>query len=416
MKDMENFSRLVHKTKKETIGLLQKFVTGCDRATSAAIDWTPPVENVGESIATTMNSATSTMRKQFEDLSERIHLMSRDAGLEAARSHGASVKFPDQKVLPDNLARMLWLYVEYPRIFCDAEEARYAIEYRMAPKVYSGFSGTPGLLLAVTEESKAKLAEHIASLMQVKSNDIAVTDFVRVAPNNCEAEEDDSDEESAAVTLYQFTVVTNKNPNSYETVVDKSLKTKYMVPSERIRLTYEPATGFIEVYSKAHTLHKDIARAFGDAIMGLDIAGDRLPIRSFDLDSFKAPRDFPAHGEPIGPVRVTQIKLERKHLAAEIPESRQRTFANYLDIRIHRNDERSIWAAALADFGIDDLTPYDVKQVKLLIEIPKRGERRKHGLSVQITLPCGCSNGRMSNEERELRDRMLDHWGIINEF
>ncbi len=422
MKDMENFTRLVQKTKKNTLPLLQKFMAGCDAVSAAVIDWTEPIEKVRESIEAVMNSAAANARKQFEDRSERIHLMARDAGLEAARSHGASVKFPDLKVLPDNIARMLWLYVEYPMVFCEAEEARYAIEYRMAPKVYSGFTGKPGIVLVVTEESKAKLADHIASLMQLKSSDIAVTDFVRVAQTNFVVDEDEGEDEdevesaAVAVTLYQFTVAINKDADSYETVVDGTIKTKYIVPCERIRLTYEPASGFIEVYFKIYNLHKDICRAFADAIMGLDISGDRLPIRSFDLDSFKKPRDFPSQGEPIGSVLVTHIRVEQKHFAAEGSESRQRAFSNYLDIRVNRNEGRTIWAAALGDFGIDDLTPYEITQIKLLIDIPKKGERRKHGLPVQIKQPGGCSNGRMSNEERELRDRMLRHWGIINEF
>jgi hypothetical protein len=87
-----------------------------------------------------------------------------------------------------------------------------------------------------------------------------------------------------------------------------------------------------------------------------------------------------------------------------------------MDIRVHRNESRSIWATAQADFKIDDLTPYDVKQVKFVIQIPKQGDRRAHGLTVLITTPNGCSNGNMSNEERELRDRLLSHWQILNEF
>ncbi len=51
-----------------------------------------------------------------------------------------------------------------------------------------------------------------------------------------------------------------------------------------------------------------------------------------------------------------------------------------------------------------------------MIQIPKQGDRRAQGLTVLITAPNGCSNGNMSNEERELRDRLLSHWQILNEF
>ena len=143
---------------------------------------------------------------------------------------------------------------------------------------------------------------------------------------------------------------------------------------------------------------------------------ETIPLKDYDLESFKKSRTFPAHGESIGTVRVTQIKVERRHEIGGGEASAKKAVYNALDIRVHRNESRSIWATALNDFKIDDLTPYDVKQVKFVIQIPKQGDRRAHGLTVSITAPNGCSNGNMSNEERELRDKLLSHWQILNEF
>jgi hypothetical protein len=150
--------------------------------------------------------------------------------------------------------------------------------------------------------------------------------------------------------------------------------------------------------------------------MKTEIKGDTIPLKDYDLESFRTPRTFPANGENIGSVRVTQIKVERRHEIGGGETSAKKTVYNALDLRVHRNETKSIWAVALADFNIADLTPYDVKQVRLVIQIPKQGDRRAHGLTVLITAPNGCSNGNMSNEERELRDRLLAHWQILNEF
>lgn len=412
MKDMENFSRLVQKTKKETLPLLQRYIETCDSATAAAIDWSQSIEKVREAIPTAMTNVVGSTRKKFEDRAERIYLMSKEVGHEAVRSLGKGLVIPGKEVLPDGISRMLWLYLEKGAAFSDAEEARYAIEHRLSPKIYSGFSGPKKLALNITDESKKQFAAKMATLMGVESKDIAISDFKR---SEYVAGEDD-EEETEDVVLYQFSAAVNSDAESFDTVRDGVVETEYFVPCEKIRMTYEPASGAIEVYAPNLGMRRDVARAFADTIMKTEIKGETIPLKDYDLESFRKPRTFPAHGENIGAVRVTQIKVERRHEIGGGEASAKKTVYNGLDIRIHRNESRSVWAVALSDFNIADLTPYDVKQVRLVIQIPKQGDRRAHGLTVLITAPNGCSNGNMSNEERELRDRLLAHWQILNEF
>jgi hypothetical protein len=412
MKDMENFTRLVQKTKKETLPLLNRYVELCDTVTAGKIDWSQPIEKVRESIVAAMASVVGQSRKKFEDRAERIYLMSKEVGHEAVRSLGKGLVIPGKEVLPDGLARMLWLYLEKNVAFMDAEEARYAIEHRLSPKIYSGFSGPKNLEISVTDDSKKQFAAKMAALMGVEAKDIAVSDFTRSEYSVSDDEEDNVEE----VVLYQFSAAVNTDADSFDTVRDGVVETEYYVPCEKIRMTYEPASGAIEVYAPNLGMRRDVARAFADTIMNHEIKGEAIPLKDYDLESFKKSRTFPAHGESIGAVRVTQIKVERRHEIGGGEASAKKTVYNALDIRVHRNESRSIWATALDDFKIDDLTPYDVKQVKFVIQIPKQGDRRAHGLTVLITAPNGCSNGNMSNEERELRDRLLSHWQILNEF
>jgi len=412
MKDMENFTRLVQKTKKETLPLLQRYVELCDTVTAGSIDWSQPIEKVRELIVAAMAAVVGQSRKKFEDRAERIYLMSKEVGHEAVRSLGKGLVIPGKEVLPDGLARMLWLYLEKNVAFMDAEEARYAIEHRLSPKIYSGFSGPKNLEINVTDDSKKQFAAKMAALMGVEAKDIAVSDFTRSEYSVSDDEEDNVEE----VVLYQFSAAVNTDADSFDTVRDGVVETEYYVPCEKIRMTYEPASGAIEVYAPNLGMRRDVARAFADTIMNHEIKGETIPLKDYDLESFKKSRTFPAHGESIGTVRVTQIKVERRHEIGGGEASAKKTVYNALDIRVHRNESRSIWATALDDFKIDDLTPYDVKQVKFVIQIPKQGDRRAHGLTVLITAPNGCSNGNMSNEERELRDRLLSHWQILNEF
>lgn len=413
MKDMEHFTRLVEKTRKESLPLLQRYVEQCDAATAGNIDWSLPIEKVRESIISAMAAVVGQTRKKFEDRAERIGLMTKGVGPEAVRSLGASLVVPGKEILPDRIARMLWLFMEKSTAFMDAEEARYAIEHRLSPKIYSGFSGPKDLAITVTDDSKQQFAVKMAALMGVEANDIAISDFTR-SEYSVTGDEDETLVED--VVLYQFSAAVNSQADSFDTVRDGKIETEYFVPCEKIRMTYEPASGAIEVYAQNLGMRRDVARAFADTIMNHEIKGETIPLKDYDLESFKTPRTFPAHGESIGPVRVTQIKVERRHEIGGGEVSAKKAVYNAMDIRVHRNESRSIWATAEDDFKIGDLTPYDVKQVKFVIQIPKQGDRRAHGLAVLITTPNGCSNGNMSNEERELRDRLLRHWQILNEF
>ena len=413
MKDMENFTRLIQKTKKETLPLLQRYIELCDATTATGIDWSQPLEKVRESVNDAMAFVVGQARKQFEDRAERIYLMSKDIGHEAVRSLGKGLVIPGKELLPDGLSRMLWLFLEKNAAFVDAEEARYAIEHRLSPKIYSGFSGPKNLELSITETSKQQFASKMAALIGVEEKDIAISDFTR---SDYSASDENDDATAEEVVLYQFSAAVNTDAESFDTVRDGKIETEYFVPCKKIRMTYEPASGAIEVYAPNLAMRRDVARAFADTIMNQEIEGETIPLKDYDLDSFKQPRTFPAHGEKIGAVRVTQIKIERRHEIGGGETSAKKPVYNALDIRVHRNESRSIWATAQADFKIDDLTPYDIKQVKFVIQIPKQGDRRAHGLTVLITAPNGCSNGNMSNEEREMRDRLLSHWKILNEF
>ncbi|RDE52518.1 MAG: hypothetical protein DVS81_01855 [Candidatus Accumulibacter meliphilus] len=413
MKDMENFSRLVRKTRKENLPLLERYVARCDQQTSKSIDWSQPIDKVRESIVAAMGAVIGQTRKKLEDRAERIYLMAKQSGHEAVRSLGKGLEFPGKEDLPDGMARMLWLYLEKNDAFVYAEEARYAIEHRLSPKTYSAFSGPRDLALTVTDASKQQFASKIAGLMNVEPNEIAISDFTR---SGYSVQSDDGEEETEQVTLYQFSAAVNTEANSFETVRNGQVETGYFVPCNKIRLTYEPASGAIEVYAPSIGMRRDIARAFADTIMMHEFTSETIPLEDYDLESFKKPRAFPANGENIGAIRVTQIKVERRHEVGGGDNSTKKAAYNALDIRLHRNEPRSIWAVAQDDFNISDLTPYEVKQVRIVIGIPKQVERRAHGLSVLITTPNGCSNGNMSGEERELRDRLLRHWQIVNVF
>jgi len=349
MKDMENFARVVHKTRLESLSLLEQFVGNGDAETADAIDWTQPIEQVRVDIGAAMGGLSLKTRKKLEDQSERICLMAKSVGHEAARSLGKGVTFPGKDKLPDGIARMLWLYQNHREDFTHAEEARYAIEHRLSPRCYSAFAGPKGLTLNVKEDSKESFAEKIAALMKLATKDIAVSNFARTALSATAGADGDAGIVEK-ITLYQFTVAVNADADSFETVRNGKVEIEYFVPCNMIRMTYEPSSGTIEVYAPSTGMRREVARAFADTIMQHEIKGESIPLQHYDLELFREPRVFPAHGENISGVRVTQIKIERRHEAGEDKAVATKALYNTLDIRVDRHESRSIWVVAEADF------------------------------------------------------------------
>lgn len=124
----------------------------------------------------------------------------------------------------------------------------------------------------------------MATLMQVAAKDIAISDFTRSEYSVSDDEDEDDVEE---VVLYQFAAAVNTDADSFETVRDGVVETEYYVPCEKIRMTYEPASGAIEVYASNLGMRRDVARAFADTIMNHEIKGETIPIKDYDLESFK---------------------------------------------------------------------------------------------------------------------------------
>lgn len=277
MKDMENFSRLVQRTTKETLPLLKRYVAQCDAQTAGAISWSLPIENVRKSIVAAMGAVIGQPRKKLEDRAERIYLMAKASGQEAVRSLGKGLEFPGKEELPDGMARMAWLYLKKNEAFVHAEEARYAIEHRLSPKTYSGFSGPNNLGLTVTDESRQQFAAKIAGLMKVEPDEIAISNFIRT---DYSGQDNDHEEGTEQVMLYQFSAAVNAEAESFDTVRDGKVETEYFVPCSKIRLTYEPASGAIEVYAPNIGMRREVARAFADTIMKHEIDGATIRIRA----------------------------------------------------------------------------------------------------------------------------------------
>lgn len=96
-------------------------------------------------------------------------------------------------------------------------------------------------------------------------------------------------------------------------------------------------------------------------------------------------------------------------------KSVQRLVENSLVIRLHRWEDRDIYARAKDDLS-EDLTAYVITQVKLRMVVSKSSQRRAHNVSAQITAPNGFNDSGKTKADTELVFAQLMSLGCARQY
>lgn len=87
-----------------------------------------------------------------------------------------------------------------------------------------------------------------------------------------------------------------------------------------------------------------------------------------------------------------------------------------MTIHRDRRDQRDVYRVAREDYKQNDLSGFDLVQVKLVLRMAKHKDRRAHNIVVQITAPNGLNDNAKTEDERQLVMRLLKRWHIVTEF
>lgn len=401
MKDMENFTRLANKAQPSLLqAWLKEFEIPAPPSEEAEIKpWRKLLQE-------TIHGFDNVRRANIEGMAERIVVLADRAGQEAILNLREII--PDIEELdaqPDALHRSLWLFVKAQQRFAESEDSRFAIEYRMSPRLYSGFEGPADQPILLDQARLDILKEKVRDTLGIQGA-ILIEHFVRSSFS------DDEDD----VSLHHISVAYNAEQNSYEHIVDNQIETTFYVPAEKIHLTYEPNTGTIEVYSSSiHSARRDLARLFADTILQREIDGEPIQLREFDLESLASPREFPVNDEPVSGVKIQLIKFRQDGYRSD-DKGKKRPIDNTLAIQVDRHDSRTIFEVARDEFHLSDFSSLVIKQVKIAIHLAKQPGQRARSIPVTITAPNNCSNSGLTENDRQLRDRLLESWGILVKF
>lgn len=356
------------------------------------LNWEMPDPDVVRPLLQAVNGLSDEARARIVSDGERVGAMSDHAGQTALFS-----VLEDRAVL-DDLAnghdRALWLFLNAPVRFRHAEEVRFTDERRRG-RSWDGFVAEPGRAIRtdhVSIEAFKKALRH-----RFASNNVHVDIFERVRPTF----------EGMDCRLVQISIYREGLPDDL-LAFDHSgeLFRRPYRPVYEAAMTYEPATGVIEVVASDRESRAEMVQLLARDLLGFAFSGEKVPLRRYDLSVLLQPFDFPTDlGDGVDQVEVRQLRL------MPIDKVTRR-----VTLECMAKEDATVWAMAEEEFGPG--TPlrdgWVITQAKLVITFhPKGGARRGRTLQLAITMPHGCNLKDQTDEEQLIGEKYLRRWGIL---
>jgi len=334
---------------------------------------------------------------RFTDNADRVIQMATEVG------QGALLSVVQDRLLVEELenayARSLWVFLNEHDSFRRAEEVCYTDGHRYGARMWSGYEGPKGL---VPDSSAGTIAAFEQAARKLFGSLMAHCEMYRRTRSNF----DQPDSE-----LHQLILFHDDLPDTYlEFDLEKERPVRrHRRPIVEVSITYEPATGVIEVVASVGKLRDQLARIFADTILRQEIAAEQIALRRFDLSPLLQPFDFAF--DPVDGIESVKLVLLRLH---QMNNPKRR-----LTLECPRRADGTIWEQArdVLTQG-DDLARAGYVATKATLSVkflPGVGNRRGETLTFNITVPNGCDLKSQTERQRLVGERYVKFWGLLVE-
>jgi len=371
---------------------LQAYFDATGIALPTPVNWEAPEQEIVRPLLQAVDEMDDEARARVLNDADRVGSLADDAGQTALYS-----VIDDRSVLDDlanGHARALWMFLNEPVLFRHAEEVRYTDERRRG-RSWDGFLCELDCMVRRDETAlgafKASLRERFAS------NNVHVDIFERVRPTF-----DGEDCELVQITVYREGLPDDQFAfDDGGTLVRRAYR-----PVFEAAMTYEPATGVIEVVASDRESRAELAQFLARDLLGVEFRDEKVPLRRYDLAVLLNPHPFPTDAEDgIERVEVRQLRLMPIDAVGE-----------RVTLECLSKADRTIWSMAQERLGPGNPLAggWVATQAKLSIKFhPKPGARRGRTLPLTITMPHGCNLKDQTEEEQLIGEKYLRRWGIL---
>lgn len=356
-----------------------------------------PDDDYAEPLLKAVDELSDEDHARLTDNADRVSQMASEVGQTALLSIAQDRLWIEE--LENAYARSLWVFLNESTSFRRAEEVCYTDQHRQSARMWSGYVGPSDVTPDASDIALGAFKE--AALKALGSTAAHCEIYQRTRPN-CDQPESE---------LHQLTLYHHDLLDTYLDLDDNErLVRRHRRPVIEISITYEPATGVIEVVASAGALRDQMARLFADTILRQAIAAEPIVLRTFDLSRLLQPFDFPFNpSDGIESVEVVQLRLHhpgkpKRRVTLECP----------------RRADGTIWDQA-RDVLMDgeDLAGAGFVATKATLSVkflPGVGNRRGETLTFDITIPNGCNLKSQTERQRLLGSRYLKLWGLLAEL
>jgi len=388
---MPFLNRMIRNT---SVPSLREFFTSRAVDLPPAVNWAAPEQDVIQSLLRAVDEMDDMALARVVNDAERVTNMVDDAGQTALYSVIEDRAHLDD--LGNAHERVLWMFRNDPTGFLRAEEVRFTDERRRG-RMWDGFIGTPNVALQRNAEAVAAFEKAVRE--RFASNNVHIDIFDRHRPMF-----DGEDCELVQVVIYREGL-----PDD-DLAFDEhgKLTRRPRRPVFEAAMTYEPATGVIEVVASDRESREDMVRFLARDLLGIEFREERLPFRQYDLSVLLRPHDFST--DPADGIAAVEVKSLRLMPIESVGER--------LTLECLRKADRSIWDMARERFGGADPLQggWVATQAKLTIRFhPTGGSRRTRTLPLTITMPHGCNLKDQTEREQLIGEKYLRLWGILRD-
>lgn len=386
---MTALSALLRKTPGEA---LREYFDRPEIGLPTEFDWTVPDMQLPGPLLSAIEEMSRVQRDRVLNDAERVTALADEPGQAALYSVAEEPAFLDN--LANAHARSMWMFINAQDGFRHAEEVRFT-EDRRRGRMWTGYMTEAGHVVSRDAATRNAFVSAVKEFSGASNAHVDIFDRVRTTHEGDECD------------LVQVTIYREGRSDDLLRFDDRgTLVRQAYRPVFEAAVTYEPATGDIEVIANDKLTRVEIVKAAVTHLLGIEFKENRLPLRCYDLSVLLTPYDFPVDAED----GIEGVEVRELRLMPIDDSSRRVTLENMA------RADGTIWS--MADEMFEDRTPlrdgFVITRAKLAVKLAKRpGGDRRRTLTLSITWPHGCDLKDRTATEQMIGEKYLRRWGVL---
>ena len=392
--------------RKTPVIRLKDYFTAGGFTSLPTVDWTKPESEVVEPLIKAVDKMSDDEKQRVVLDAGRVAALADEPGQNALQNVVLNRAVFDPLEGANN--RSLWVFLNEVDRFRLAEEVRYNDERRRT-RSWSGFGVDPNLAVKKDPTSRAAFTAAIRQRFETPNVHVDIFDRHRVIL-------DGEDCELVQVAVYRE----GRPEDTLGFDANSTLARRIVKPVFEAALTYEAATGVIEVVAKTREDRMDLTRFMARDLLGIAMGEHQtLPLREYDLSALLQPLDFPTDpADGIASVTVKELRL------MDLGDAKER-----ITLESMSGADRTIWEMAEHRIGLDiggviihtagfagEVPEWVVTRARFTIKFHPGSEGgRGKSLALTVTMPNGCNLKDMTPQERLIGEKYLRLWGILKD-